>query len=93
LCVRSSDFIARYAGDEFVILLDVVDEKVVLQTIQRIRDRAARFNEEGPRPYRLEFSVGYELCRPEAGCSRETLIARVDALMYQDKNNRRIATA
>ena len=92
-CVRSSDFIARYAGDEFVILLDIVNEKAVLQTIQRIKDRAARFNDEGSRPYRLEFSVGYEICRQGAGYTQETLIARVDALMYQDKNNRRSATA
>jgi diguanylate cyclase (GGDEF)-like protein len=92
-CVRSSDFIARYAGDEFVILLNVIDKKTVLQTIRRIKDRTERFNKVGSRPYRLEFSVGYEICHSGTDCMPEALIARVDALMYQEKNNRRMASA
>jgi diguanylate cyclase (GGDEF)-like protein len=92
-CIRSSDFIARYAGDEFVILLGVSDEGVVCDTISRIHDRAARFNSEGIRPYKLEFSVGYEICRHGSGLTKEMLITRVDKLMYQDKNDKRMSYA
>ncbi len=90
-CIRSSDFLARYAGDEFVILLDSGSESAVLQVIQRIHDRAGQFNASGTKPYRLEFSVGFEIYLRGSGIARDDLISRVDARMYQDKSQRRVS--
>ncbi len=90
-CIRSSDFLARYAGDEFVILLDTDQEEAVQQAIRRIHDKAEKFNTAGKTPYRLDFSAGYEICCRGSGITREELISRVDALMYQDKNRRRVS--
>lgn len=90
-CIRSSDFLARYAGDEFVIILDTDQEEAVQQAIRRIRDKAEKFSASGRTPYRLDFSAGYEICRRSSGITREELISRVDALMYQDKNHRRVS--
>ncbi len=92
-CVRSSDFVARFAGDEFVILLETNDEQAVRRTIRRILDKAAQFNRDALAPYRLEFSVGFDICRCGMGITREALIARVDAQMYRDKKHRRAHSA
>ena len=91
-CIRSSDFLARYAGDEFVMLLDSGDEATVQLVIQRIHDKAGQFNASQTKAYRLEFSVGYEIYRRGSCLSYEDLISRVDALMYQDKNRGRVTT-
>ena len=90
-CIRRSDFLARYAGDEFVILLDTDTDEAVQQTIRRIHDKAEKFNTDGTTPYRLDFSAGYEICRRGNSITREELLSRVDARMYQEKSSRRIS--
>lgn len=76
--------VTRYAGDEFVVMLNTTDE----QLIQRLIEDAKRnFEEESSisgKPYRLSASMGYAI----SDLSAETIgdfMNRIDSQMYQDK--------
>ena len=88
-CIRSDDFLSRYAGDEFVILLDVADKAVLEATVARIHASTAQYNKATRKPFRLSFSVGYEIY--DGGCevSQDRFIAHVDSLMYGDKYSKK----
>ena len=91
--IRSSDFLARYAGDEFVIVFDISDEQTLQKTIARINENAAQFSRQMLFPYKLSFSVGYNIYRQGSGITHDEFIAGVDARMYRDKNNKKAAAA
>lgn len=83
---RHADFVARYGGDEFMVITDSED---VEEIVARIRRNLEDFNEKGKRPYKLEFSCGYKIFRMSETMSPEEVIARVDKMMYRDKQERR----
>ncbi len=86
--IRSSDFLARYAGDEFVIVFDIDNDQILQKTISRIHENAAQFSRQASSPYKLSFSVGGAIYRHGSGITRDEFIAGVDARMYQEKNGR-----
>ena len=88
-CIRSEDFLARYAGDEFIILLDMTDKTILSQTVDRIRTRAEEYNQKSCNPFRLDFSVGYEIYDEKTALCQDHFVARVDALMYENKNHKK----
>lgn len=92
--VRDTDMVARYAGDEFIILLDQIDSR---PSIDRLRDLLEKnVAEPIPIPSKEgESALAYTgasigvACYPEDGQDVETLIKHADAEMYQHKNIRR----
>ena len=76
--------VTRYAGDEFVVMLNTTDEQLVQRLIERAK---ALFAEDGRldrRPYPLSASMGYAT----ADLRVETIddfMNRIDRQMYQDK--------
>jgi len=83
--LRRDDFIARFGGDEFIIVLDVQTQKMLEDMIQRIQRRIASFNSQSAKPYRLSFSLGYDIYDTEARMKADEYIAPLDRLMYEDK--------
>lgn len=86
---RNSDVIARFGGDEFVILiintLDEVKEKIS----GRLDRNITRYNLESTKPY--ELSVSYGLIKVEFGSAItiQEAINFADAAMYEHKQDRR----
>jgi diguanylate cyclase (GGDEF)-like protein len=84
--VRSKDMVARMGGDEFIILLDDVDDEQVPITV------AQRVCEELARPFILSghavnttVSIGVRLC--DHSCdSPDTLLRDCDLAMYHAKS-------
>ncbi len=83
--IRKGDFLARYGGDEFVILTDIDNEDTLRALLLRIREHTQSFNETKQRPYAIQFSAGCAVYRPETGWDSSTFLGYVDSLMYQDK--------
>lgn len=75
---------ARYAGDEFVVLLNTNDEAVVDRTLAKVRENVRKFNESGGRPYRLSMAMGCCPVVPGTVAVSE-FISDIDRAMYEDK--------
>lgn len=84
-CLRSSDFIARYGGDEFCIVLNISDQSELEDLVCRINGCLERFNKSNPHFYTLEFSMGYAVYDYIKQMSAEEFLNHIDMLMYQDK--------
>lgn len=86
--VRSSDFVSRYAGDEFVAILQVGHEEVkeLSQRIQREIDR----HDFGPAGSKLfiGMSIGWSSFGVDGETVDELLLA-ADRAMYADKARRK----
>jgi len=86
--LRKDDFLARYGGDEFLIILDIQDQETLRKSVERIRDTFHRFNRTGVKPYELLLSIGYAVYDPDLGLTEDQFLQHVDALMYTDKKQR-----
>ncbi|HSM21541.1 MAG TPA: diguanylate cyclase [Rubrivivax sp.] len=83
--VREEDTVSRYGGDEFIVLLDDVDQGADAQAVadKLIAAIGAPVTLDG-RTVKITASIGIALY-PDDGSSMEALIARADAAMYEDK--------
>ena len=80
---RDSDIVARLGGDEFVALAHVTHDAGALRA--RLRKHLTTFNTEGDRPYKLDLSIGETFVNVGQDDEIETIIARADASMYEEK--------
>ncbi|MBN3494846.1 sensor domain-containing diguanylate cyclase [Vibrio neptunius] len=80
-----SDVFARIGGDEFVVFMSGLTEKVATVAIERFRKSVERFNQEEDRGYEITFSVGIAVAKPSQEVSIDTLLEMADEKMYQEK--------
>jgi diguanylate cyclase (GGDEF)-like protein len=83
--LRSKDFIARYGGDEFYIILDISDIAALEGIIARINDCIEEYNETGAQPYNLGFSIGYAVYDCKSAMKAEDFKNLLDKKMYENK--------
>lgn len=74
----------RYAGDEFILLLNTEEEAVAKDTIQKLHRNVERFNQLKKRKYQLSLSAGYERFDAKTGDTESFLLA-MDKRMYAAK--------
>ena len=80
--VRNTDLVARYGGDEFLLILrdmNLVEAGVLAERLQRMLAEWSRRHEID-----LSFSIGLGQF-PDHGADLKTVIERVDQAMYQCK--------
>ena len=85
--IRKSDYVARLAGDEFVVILENlqrVDDDVSMVCTKLLTALAEPYDIRGRR-IKLTASIGVSLF-PDHGNSTEELLHRADSAMYQVKN-------
>lgn len=86
---RSSDIIARWGGDEFIVFM-VNIENVNEQVIEnRLQESIDRYNETKKLKFNLSLSWGIVSYNHEDGIRLEELIIRADERMYQHKRSNR----
>jgi diguanylate cyclase (GGDEF)-like protein len=96
--VRESDFVARYGGDEFVLMLPETSAKRALQMAERVRLRIAGHWFKGGVGADIFLTASFGVASfPEHGNKAEKLIELADAAMYEakqrNKNNVRLAAS
>jgi diguanylate cyclase len=86
--LRKTDFIARFGGEEFVVLMPETDQQAALQTIETIREAVAtcpfHFREK---PLSITLSAGIAVF--SGNVTSEQVFERADTALYLAKQNGR----
>ena len=80
--------LARYGGDEFVIVGNVQNENEVVQLIAKIEEEEKKYNKETNNKYNIKLSIGGAL-QNNNHASVEDLIKEADNLMYAKKRKKK----
>lgn len=85
--VRDTDFVARYGGDEFAVILCDTSETGAFNMAERIRKKVndTAITIKGAGTVSLTMSIGMASISPEVA-SEERLIAIADNALYRAKN-------
>ncbi len=84
-CLRSNDFIARFGGDEFYIIMDIANGDDLEAIVGRIYSGVESYNNSGLKPYKLRFSMGYAVYDCHDQMKVEEFQKQIDKLMYENK--------
>src|SRR5579884_1456774 len=91
--VRDGDVVARYGGDEFLIVLEGAGSKRAQAMIERLQAAVAAYDPELIHArlgsLRIGVSIGYA-CYPEDGSDCAALLSTADTRMYLDKTDRKL---
>lgn len=80
-----STFLARYGGDEFVVVLRDVSQTHCQALIQQIKDGFVAFNQQNVQQFRLSVSIGYAFSAQKSEVNFRELLKQADEKMYRDK--------
>ena len=81
-------FIARYGGDEFIIVTKTDNEELIKELCNTIKSTIVRLNDEAGAKYELTASIGYSSYNCDI-TSFQTALAEADEALYKDKAARR----
>jgi two-component system, cell cycle response regulator len=85
---RQCDILARIGGDEFVVLAVGTSESSEAALRAHLKQKIEAVNSQPNRKYPLSFSIGIVPCGAKVQSTVEDLLAKADALMYQDKRGK-----
>jgi diguanylate cyclase (GGDEF)-like protein len=86
--VRENDTVARWGGDEFIVLMDDADQSTLQQLMERLRSAIeAPVMFEG-KALHVGVSIGMALC-PALGGSLDDVLKIADQQMYKEKTARK----
>jgi diguanylate cyclase (GGDEF)-like protein len=84
--VRDSDFVGRYGGEEFLLLLSGTDKQAALEVAEKVRKVIATIHM--PNLNQVTASIGVAVLPDDAG-DAPTLIRSADRALYTAKKNGR----
>lgn len=84
---RKTDILAKYGGDEFIMLMRDIDEDYILPTLRRFQEKleAYDFNPGGEGFNTITASIGISVF-PGDGESLQTLMRKADKALYHVKD-------
>ena len=83
--VGRADFISRYGGDEFIVILGCDHPNAVEEAKRAIQDHLSAFNRSNDKPYHLSFSMGTASYRRSSEISADSFLKLLDQRMYEEK--------
>lgn len=86
---RKDDFVSRYGGDEFAVILILDRQEDLNMTVERLKNTIEAHNERQKNPFRISFSMGFAIFDPASGMSTESFLKLIDDRMYEDKRKKK----
>ncbi|MCR4702239.1 MAG: GGDEF domain-containing protein [Saccharofermentans sp.] len=77
-------FIARYGGDEFIVVAKTDNEEKVRELCRNIKDTLVRMNRDDNAGYELTASIGYSSYNGDITDFQQAL-AKADEALYREK--------
>lgn len=90
-CARRADIVARFGGDEFVVLMDGGVDTGLARLVERLHQELAAAESPCGRP--LTASVGTAVGQVRGMDDLHALLEQADHAMYAEKNRRKTAGA
>ncbi len=92
--LRLSDILARFGGEEFVIMLSQTNRENAFTFAERIRKAIENLKVNLPSQEisKITISIGISYCSKDQFYDMDTLIKQVDIALYQSKNTGRNKT-
>lgn len=87
VCADQNYFIARYGGDEFILLCELSDDAFVVALCEKIQETLSMANSGSNVPYSLSLSIGFAACTADIH-SIQDFIGAADEELYRVKQAR-----
>ncbi|HLP98035.1 MAG TPA: diguanylate cyclase [Sideroxyarcus sp.] len=88
--VRENDTVARWGGDEFIVLMEDINQEDLQLLIERLRSEIEAPVVFEEKTLRVGVSVGVAIC-PSSGATLDQILKAADHQMYRDKQQRKTA--
>ena len=84
---HQAKLVSRYAGDEFVLILEKFTEKDIIDEFDRLRDTLFVIHQNNELPFLITFSYGYHLNDSDKDYNYQTIMSITDLKMYENKEH------
>jgi len=87
-CFHHNDFIARYGGDEFLVMVDLQHKDDISIIEARLLQQVETWNRNSGKPWKIQFSIGSISYPPDAVVTPEECLREIDKLLYMQKKEK-----
>lgn len=82
--VSNRDFVGRYGGDEFIVVINEASEYIIKQLDIRILQDVEQYNMKSSK-ITMSYAMGYALAEDYPGFTLRELFQKADSCMYKNK--------
>lgn len=87
---REDDFMARYGGDEFAVIVENMTDRIARQRLSIFRKNLAMKRFVSYKKGRIDITVSAGVAEAQPGDSAQSILDRADQAMYTEKQGRKL---
>lgn len=84
-CFHHNDFIARYGGDQFAVIIELQQLNDLYELRNRLHEKIDDWNQASKKPWKLSVSIGCAPYIPSEKLSQDHYHAQIEKLLCLDK--------